>query len=299
MATIVSFHAHPDDESIATGGTLARASDAGHRVVLVFGTRGELGEPVAGVLAEGEQLTLRRTAEVYASAAVLGVHRVEFLGYTDSGMIGEATNDVPWCFWQADVEHASRRLAAILEEEQPDVLTVYDDNGGYGHPDHIQVHRVGVRAAELAGVPAVAQGTMNRDLMVRAWAMAAEMGVELPSRDEEVTEEHVEAGVAEPPSADDAPAAEPEAEGPPPEFGKPEAELTHRVDATSVIDRKRASMLAHASQIGPDHFMASLPPEAFAFVFGAEHYIVDVADGVDPPALLAELFEPMPAAAPA
>jgi LmbE family N-acetylglucosaminyl deacetylase len=147
VGTIVSFQAHPDDESITTAGTLAKAAAAGHRVVLVFATRGELGEPVPGVLEPGEQLSMRRSAECHASAAVLGAKRVEFLGYTDSGMMGEASNDAPYCFWQADVEHAARRLSVILDEEEPDILTVYDDNGGYGHPDHIQVHRVGVRAA--------------------------------------------------------------------------------------------------------------------------------------------------------
>ena len=130
MGTIVSFHAHPDDEAIGTAGTLARAADAGHRVVLVFATRGELGEPVPGVLGDGEQLALRRSAECFAAAREIGAHRVEFLGYTDSGMMGEATNGAPWCFWRAPVEHAARRLAVILDEEEPDVLTVYDDNGG-------------------------------------------------------------------------------------------------------------------------------------------------------------------------
>lgn len=268
MGTLVCLHAHPDDESIGTGGTLARAAAAGHRTVLVFATRGELGEPVPGVLGEDEQLTLRRTAEVYESARVLGVNRVEFLGYTDSGMIGEDTNDVPWCFWQADVEAAARRLAAILEEESPDVLTVYDDNGGYGHPDHIQVHRVGCRAAELARVPIVAQGTMNRDLIQRAMAEAAAMGVDLPEGGED----------------------EPELDRS--SFGKPEADLTHVVDASSVIDQKRSSMRAHASQIAPDHFMASMPDEAFAFVFGFEWFIVDPPPGPDAPELFSSLFAP-------
>lgn len=281
MGTIVSFHAHPDDESIGTGGTLARAADAGHRVVLVFATRGELGEPVPGVLADGEQLTLRRTAEVYASAEVLGVHRVEFLGWTDSGMMGEATNDVPWCFWQADVDHAARRLATILAEEAPDVLTIYDDNGGYGHPDHIQVHRVGARAAELADVPVVAQGTMNRDLIHRAMEMARAQGLDVPDPTESDT----------PPedltAADGVTAAV--------TFGKPEAELTHVVDTSSVVDRKRASMRAHASQISPDHFMSSMPDENFAYVFGSEWYLVDQRHAGDPPALFAELFAPKPA----
>ena len=143
MGTIVSFHAHPDDEAIASGGTLARAAAAGHRVVLVFATRGELGEPVPGVLKPGEQLAMRRSAECYASAAALGAKRVEFLGFTDSGMMGEPSNEAPFCFWQADVEYAARTLAVLLDQEEPDVLTIYDDNGVYGHPDHIQVLRVG------------------------------------------------------------------------------------------------------------------------------------------------------------
>jgi LmbE family N-acetylglucosaminyl deacetylase len=282
MGTIVSFHAHPDDESIGTGGTLALAADAGHRVVLVFATRGELGEPVPGVLAEGEQLTLRRTAEVFKSAEVLGAQRVEFLGWTDSGMIGDATNDVPWCFWQADVEHAARRLAGILQEESPDVITIYDDNGGYGHPDHIQVHRVGMRAAELADVPVVAQGTMNRDLIARAWEMAREQGIEVP----------------DPPDSDTPPEDLTAAEGVTAAvtFGKAEADLTHVVDTSAVTDRKRASMLSHGSQIGPDHFMASMPPDIFAFVFGPEWYIVEHRHDGEPPALFAELFQPKPAA---
>jgi LmbE family N-acetylglucosaminyl deacetylase len=279
MGTLVSFHAHPDDESIGTGGTIARAVDAGHRAVLVFATRGELGEPVPGVLAEGEQLTLRRTSEVYASAEVLGADRVEFLGFTDSGMIGEATNDAPWCFWQADVEHAARRLAVILAEEAPDVLTIYDDDGGYGHPDHIQVHRVGRRAAELAGVPVVVQGTINRDVVAEAFSRAAEMGVEVP-------EVALEDAPPEGASAEEGVTLAVT-------FGKPQAELTHVVDVSGVVDRKRASMLAHASQIGADHFMASMPEEAFAFVFGAEWYLVEhVPD--DPPALFTDLFAPKP-----
>jgi LmbE family N-acetylglucosaminyl deacetylase len=272
MATIVSFHAHPDDESIGTSGLLALAADAGHRVVLVFATRGELGEPVPGVLGEGEQLSLRRTAECHASAEVIGAARVEFLGWTDSGMIGEATNDVPWCFWQADVDHAARRLATILDEERPEILTIYDDNGGYGHPDHIQVHRAGRRAAELAGVPVIVQGTINRDHIARAMAMAAELG-----------------GDAEdgpPPDVPDLDAA--------PDFGKPEAELTHRVDAVSVVERKRASMLAHASQIGPDHFMAAMAPEGFAFVFGTEWFIVDPVPTEGRSSLFDRFFEALP-----
>jgi LmbE family N-acetylglucosaminyl deacetylase len=281
MGTIVSFHAHPDDESIGTGGTLARASAAGHRVVLVFATRGELGEPVPGVLADGEQLGMRRTAECYRSAEALGAERVEFLGYTDSGMMGEATNEPPWCFWQADVDQAAHRLAAILAEEAPDVFTIYDDNGGYGHPDHIQVHRVGKRAAELADVAVVVQGTINRDTIAEAMARAAEFGIDAG--------DDSSAGGAG--GIDENSAAKIKERASAPDFGKPEAELTHRVDVTGQLDAKRNSMLAHGSQIGPDHFMVSMPPEAFAFAFGTEWFIVDDVP-VDPPALFTELFAP-------
>lgn len=310
MGTLVSVHAHPDDESIGTGGTLARAAAAGHRVVLVFGTRGELGEPVPGVLEPDEQLAMRRTAEVYRSAEVLGVARVEFLGYTDSGMMGEPTNEAPWCFWQADVEHAAHRLAAILAEESPDVLTIYDDIGGYGHPDHIQVHRVGKRAGELAGVPVVAQGTINRDTIAEAMARAAELGIP-PRPDDGVEPDGVSiaSGVSQLPTEADADAgpAGGVAAGPDPEvlaemearrddenFGKPESELTHRVDVTGFLAQKKASMLSHESQIAPDHFLVSLPDPAFEFAFGTEWFIVDVLPAGEPPALFTELFEAKP-----
>jgi LmbE family N-acetylglucosaminyl deacetylase len=268
VGTIVSFHAHPDDESIGSAGTLARAVAAGHRVVLVFATRGELGEPVPGVLEPGEQLAVRRSAECYASAAAIGAARVEFLGYTDSGMMGEPANAAPFCFWQADVEHAARRLAVVLDEEEPDVLTVYDDNGGYGHPDHIQVHRVGRRAADLSAVPVVVQGTINRDWMVRGLRGAAESGL-LPDG-------------FEPPRLDE------------PTFGKPESEITHRVDAVDFLDAKRASMRAHASQIGPDHFLLAMPEPMFAMGMGVEFYIVDPEPSpAAAPELYLDLFTPL------
>jgi LmbE family N-acetylglucosaminyl deacetylase len=265
MGTIVCFHAHPDDESIATAGTMARAAAAGHRVVLVVATRGEHGEPVPGVLDDGEQLTLRRSAETQASADALGAQRVEFLGYVDSGMMGEPTNDVPWSFWQADVDQAARRLAAILSEEQPDVLTTYDDNGGYGHPDHIQVHRVGRRAAELAGVPVVAQWTINRDRLRRQMALMSE--------------------AADAPENFEAPDVSESST-----FGKPEAEITHEVDVTSAIDSKRQSMLAHRSQMSDEHFLLAMSPEVFQLAMGSESYIVEgTASGTG---LFAELFDP-------
>jgi len=250
VATMVSFHAHPDDECIGTGGVMRKAFEEGHRVVLVVATRGEHGEVPDGFLADGEQLWERRVTETLASAEILGVKRTEFLGYRDSGMMGTPTNDAPGSFWTAPVEEAAEKLAAILRAEQADVLLCYDDNGGYGHPDHIQVHRVGVRAAELAGTPRVYQNTMNRDHMMRGlseWAeRAAEAGVEMPDID--TSEEN---------------------------FGKPVEVITAAVDVTPYLEHKRAAMRAHASQISEQSFFLSMPQEAFEYAFGTEWFIRD------------------------
>jgi LmbE family N-acetylglucosaminyl deacetylase len=244
--TLVTFHAHPDDESIATAGTMARAKAEGHRVVLVLATRGELGEFSPDALAPGETLTERRVAEVDASAEVLGVDRVVYLDYRDSGMAGEATNDDAGAFAGADIDEAAGRLARILQDEHADVLTVYDDHGGYGHPDHVNVHRVGVRAAELAGTKRVYESTMNRDHIQRLLRQRAEQLTDAP----------------------DAPdAAEMD------EFGSPESIITTTVDVRDFVDRKRASMAAHASQIPAESFFLSMPEDAFAEAFGQEWFI--------------------------
>lgn len=265
MATLVSFQAHPDDESIGASGTLAKAVAAGHRVVLVFGTRGEQGEPVPGVLDEGEHLWERRVVECQRSAEIIGASRVEFLGYEDSGMMGEPTNDNPACFWQADVDEAAERLATILREEQADIVTVYDDHGGYGHPDHIQIHRVGHRAAELAGTPRVYEGTMNRDHIHRL----------MESRDS--------FGLADGEGPDN-----PEL---PDDFGSPEALITHGIDVSAYLDVKQASMRAHASQIAETDFFLAMPLEAFAVSFGTEWFIDSATPRPPGAPLLTDLFE--------
>ncbi|HEV7649546.1 MAG TPA: PIG-L family deacetylase [Actinophytocola sp.] len=243
MATMVTFHAHPDDECIACGGVMRKAYEDGHRVVLVVATRGERGEVPDGFLDGGEELWERRVKETHAAADILGAARVEFLGYTDSGMMGEPANDLPGTFWTADVEEAAGRLAAILREENADVLTVYDDNGTYGHPDHIQVHRVGVRAGELAGTPRVYQATMNRDHVRRGRAEAARQAgaeAEMPDLGEN--------------------------------FGMAEADLTTAVEVSKYTGYKRQAMRAHASQISEESFFLALPDEQFAQAFGVEHF---------------------------
>jgi LmbE family N-acetylglucosaminyl deacetylase len=261
VATLVCFHAHPDDETTSTGGTIARAVAEGHRVVLVFGTHGEEGEPVEGVLDEGEELWRRRIVEAGRSAEILGAERVEFLGYRDSGMMGEPANDHPDAFWQADVDDAAERLATILREEGADVLTVYDDHGNYGHPDHIQIHRVGVRAAERAGVERVFAATMNRDRMREMRSSMSDEEIEDAGLTEEMAD--LDAQLDE----DGTPDIDVET------FGEPEANITHAVDVTPFVGTKREAMQAHASQISPDSFFLKMPDEVFGLVFGTEWFI--------------------------
>ena len=136
---------------------MARAKAEGHRVVLVVATNGEHGE-VPEDLRDGETLVDRRRAETEASAAALGVDRVVWLGYRDSGMTGWEQNADPSSFLRADVEEAAGRLAAVLEEESADVLTTYDWHGNYGHPDHVKVHQVGHRAARGGRDPTGVRG---------------------------------------------------------------------------------------------------------------------------------------------
>ena len=246
MSTLVAFHAHPDDECINTGGTIARAAADGHRVVLVLATGGEWGESPDD-LADGETLAQRRANEVRESAEILGAHRVEFLGYEDSGMTGWEQNANASAFMNAPLDEAANRLASILREENASTLTIYDWHGGYGHPDHIAVHRVGARAAELADTPYVYEATMNRTAMLRFFDELKASGVD-PEFDPES-------------GTDD---------GTP--IGTPEEELTTSVDVSSHLERKRASMAAHRSQITDASFFMQMPPEAFTSAFGTEWF---------------------------
>ena len=250
IRTLVCFHAHPDDEAIATGGSMAKAAAAGHRVVLVVATRGEHGEVDEGFLGEDESLAERRVAETNAAAKILGVSRVEFLDYVDSGMIGTPENDAEESFWQADVDEAARSLAAILVEEQADVLTAYDENGVYGHPDHIQVHRVGVAAGRLAGTPKVYMNTVNQDFFQREMARMAELGLDPP-------------GDLDPSDLSS--------------LGVSEDRITTAVDVRDYVALKRRAMAAHASQISETSFFLAMPEEMFIVGFGTEWYILDGA----------------------
>nr|WP_157551503.1 PIG-L family deacetylase [Kineosphaera limosa] len=248
MSTIVFCHAHPDDEASQTSGTMARAAREGHRVVVVFATNGDHGE-VPPDLADGESVVQRRRREAAASAQAIGLARVAWLDYADSGMTGWEQNGADGCFHAADLDEAAGRLAAILDEEDADVLVGYDWHGGYGHPDHVKVHHVVHRAADLAARrPRLLESTMNRDAMRLLMASAKEAGME--------------AGMDVDGPADD---------GNP--FGTPEAEIHYRVDIAPDLEVKRAALTAHASQTSDVGMMLAMPPEVFALVFGFEYFI--------------------------
>jgi LmbE family N-acetylglucosaminyl deacetylase len=245
--TLVAFHAHPDDEALLTAGTLARAAAEGHRVVLVVATAGEAGLVEGG--RTGPVLASRRVAELESSAHALGCARVEVLGYADSGLQGEAGG--AQAFARADVEEAAARLARLLQEESADVLTVYDPAGGYGHPDHVQVSRVGLRAAELAGTPSVLEATVDRTALQRVLRLVHR----LPGIPADFAPDRFAAAYS------------------------PRAALTHRVDVRRFADAKRASMAAHVSQAGADEgtrtlaVMLRLPRPLFRLAFGREWYV--------------------------
>ncbi|MEV0828064.1 PIG-L deacetylase family protein [Nonomuraea rubra] len=249
--TAVFFHAHPDDEALLTAGTMAMLAAEGHRVVLVVATAGERG---LAEMEPGEALGETRLKELYKSAALLGCARVECLGYGDSGLSpkgGSAEERPDNAFIDADTEAAAKALAAILQEEQADLLAIYDPAGGYGHPDHVQVHRVGKRAAKIAGTEIVLEATVNRDPLLWLLRVAGRFYKFPPEFDVRTFESAYSAGET----------------------------ITHRVNVRRYTRQKRASMAAHASQAsGGDSdrtlaVMLKVPRPLYRFVFGTEWYV--------------------------
>jgi LmbE family N-acetylglucosaminyl deacetylase len=238
---VVFFHAHPDDEAIFTGGTMLRLAGAGHRVVLVVATGGELGLPVRDT---PDHLAAIRSRETERAAALLGVSAVHLLGFHDSGMPGDPANDAPGSFWSCQLDDAATALAAILGDEEAAALVVYDETGIYGHPDHVQVHRVGHRAAALAGVATVYESTVDREYLhfvethlVAEAILTGDLGL---------VRSHI---------------------------GTPTVAVTNTVDVRDVLETKRAAMAAHASQIPETASALQLPVDRFAAVYGWEWYV--------------------------
>jgi len=252
--TVVFLHAHPDDESLLTGGTMARLAAEGHRVVLVTATAGEYGLASQAVHAAGS-LGEQRRAELVRAARILGVADLVLLGYADSGMADAASGSPPG-FAGVDVERAASRVAELLRGESADVLVAYDAAGGYGHPDHVQVHRVGLRAAELARTPVVMEATLDRRALQRGLrrihrCTGGQLAKRVPALDSTRYENL---------------------------FSDPDL-LTHRVDVRGYLEQKRAAMRAHVSQSSSDdgtRLLANLlrlPAPLFRHVLGHEWFV--------------------------
>jgi N-acetyl-1-D-myo-inositol-2-amino-2-deoxy-alpha-D-glucopyranoside deacetylase len=277
---LMLVHAHPDDESIGTGATMARYAAEGAGVTLVTCTLGELGEIIPPGLAhlawdKDNELGQYRIGELDAACAALGVTDHRFLGgpgrWRDSGMMNTPSNDWDGSFWRADVDEAAALLLEIIAEVRPQVLVTYDANGFYGHPDHIQAHRVAWRAFELANglvdkfyataVPksVLAEGIRAfHQLRDAAQPTAGEAGQE----DESVAGGNANdaGGFLAVDSVDDLP------------FGVPDEQVTTRIDATAYLDAKLAALRAHASQISVDSPFFALSDNVGQRAFGVEYY---------------------------
>jgi N-acetyl-1-D-myo-inositol-2-amino-2-deoxy-alpha-D-glucopyranoside deacetylase len=277
---ILLVHAHPDDETIGTGATMAHYAAAGVPVTLVTCTLGEEGEvhvpELAGLAPDAaDQLGGYRLAELAAACAALGVSDHRFLGgagrYRDSGMMDTPANQHPRCFWQADLDQAAGHLAEVMREVRPRVLVTYDPNGMYGHPDHIQAHRTAMRAAELAGAEGFGPVKIYWTAVPKSVLIA---GMERFAD----SAENPFAGVE---SVDQLP------------FGTPDSEIAARIDAREQREAKAAAIRAHASQIPPESWLRSLAGEFSDGFLGVEHYTLAAGErgpGEEPHGWESDLF---------
>ncbi|MFI5932941.1 N-acetyl-1-D-myo-inositol-2-amino-2-deoxy-alpha-D-glucopyranoside deacetylase [Actinoplanes sp. NPDC051494] len=252
-------HAHPDDEVTGTGSTMARYVSEGAQVTLVTCTLGEEGEIHVPALAQleakqADQLGGWRLVELERACAALGVTDHRFLGgagrYRDSGMMGLETNDHPRAFWRADLEEAAAHCLEIMREVRPQVLITYDENGFYGHPDHIQAHRVAMRAAELAE----AEGFGPEKIYWTAMPLS-------------VLEGGIEAfkGMDDNPFADVVDVSELP-------FGHPDDEIAARIDGTDFHEQKVAAMRAHATQIPDNSWLYGIAGDFGGEFMGVEYF---------------------------
>ncbi|MET7675336.1 PIG-L family deacetylase [Streptomyces seoulensis] len=251
--TLMAVHAHPDDEATSTGGVLARHAAEGIRTVLVTCTDGGCGDGPGGVK-PGEAghdpvaVARMRREELEASCEVLKISDLEMLDYADSGMTGWASNDAPDSFWQTPVAEGAARLAELMRHYRPDVVVTYDENGFYGHPDHIQAHRITMAALELTDLtPKVYWTTVPRSQMARFGEVMREFGGDMP----------------EPDPAEAAALAD---------IGLPDDEITTWVDTTPYSDQKYDALAAHASQ-GENIFFLRMGKERFGEMMGTETFL--------------------------
>jgi N-acetyl-1-D-myo-inositol-2-amino-2-deoxy-alpha-D-glucopyranoside deacetylase len=283
-AGLLLVHAHPDDEVFATGGLIARSIAEGRRVDLVVCTGGEEGEIHDPSLdAEEAKPRMReiRTAELNCSVEALrgegpGELRVHRLGYRDSGMMDTEANAHPDCFWKADLEEATGKLVSVIREAQPAVMVTYDANGNYGHPDHINAHRIGVSAMQAAADPSrfadagpafavdkFYEVAFNRDRWSEVMAEMKERGIKLPW-DFDAEDEAAAGADANPEVKEE----EPES------FGVPEAEITAMVDVAAWSAAKRTAMDCHKTQRQDFGWLLDLPDDLATRILSPESFVL-------------------------
>ncbi|PRX53298.1 LmbE family N-acetylglucosaminyl deacetylase [Nonomuraea fuscirosea] len=264
--TLMVVHAHPDDECLTTGGILARYAEEGVRTVLVTCTNGEQGDDRNGVKPgepghDDAAVAAKRLEELRESVGHLAVEHLELLGYRDSGMEGWEANGHPDAFANVPVESAAARLAALMEHYRPQVVVTYDETGGggYGHPDHVQTHRVTVAAVERSGIPDKFYYTaIPRSSIMRMFELMKESGVDVGDFD---------------PSGD---------------FGTPDERVTSVVDVAPYVERKLKALQAHESQ-GDNIFLLRMAEDVRMQAFAHEAF-ERVLSKVDAPAHEEDLF---------
>lgn len=253
---VLLVHAHPDDETINNGATMALYASLGAQVTLITCTRGEEGEILTPELihlasSDTDSLGEHRESELANAMEALGVSDFRFLAegerkYRDSGMMGTEPNNRPDVFWQADLEEASDYLVKVIEEVKPHVLITYDEIGGYGHPDHIQAHRVAMRASEKSNwqIHKIYWNTMPKSVLAESMAKMKELGSDFFGAD----------------NVDDLP------------FAKEDSSVTTLIDGNSHVEAKMAAMKAHHTQISLDGPFFALSNNLGLQVWGHEYY---------------------------
>jgi N-acetyl-1-D-myo-inositol-2-amino-2-deoxy-alpha-D-glucopyranoside deacetylase len=259
--TLMIVHAHPDDEVIGSGGTLAHYSDDGINTVLVTATLGEEGEIVVPDMDTPEnhaRLAEIRLEELRKATEILGITHQEFLGYRDSGMVGRPSNEHPECFHQANIDEATGRLVRLIRAHRPQVLVSYNAVGGYGHPDHIACHKVTLAAFDAAADPArypaagpawaplkLYEMSRPRELTQQGWEEMRARGLKTPldNPDYDITR-----------------------------FTVPMAQITTALDVGGYRERKRAALMEHRTQIAVDGPFFAMPEDISRQWFGVEYF---------------------------
>jgi N-acetyl-1-D-myo-inositol-2-amino-2-deoxy-alpha-D-glucopyranoside deacetylase len=294
---VLFVHAHPDDESMGTGGTIARLVSEGVSVDLVTctdGAEGEIHDPTLDADEARPRLAQIRAAELACSVEALGggAIRHHMLGYRDSGMIGTDANEHPDSFWQADLTDATRRLLEIVHAARPSAIVTYDERGNYGHPDHINAARIAreayvASAAEPWRVSRFYEVAYVRERWAELMGEMKQRGIALPwdfDASAEAPEAPEAAEAAEPSEDQVAEAAAVEAqESDAIEFGRAETDVTTRVDISGFLTQKRRSMDCHKTQRQDLGWLLDLPPDLGDRAMDTEFYVLRWLDGSDIP----------------